>query len=66
MYRTAGIQSRIQELKQHFNLGDRVRLNDYDVPTVADVMKLFIRELPQKLVPEELVTELENAIGMPR
>ena len=64
IYRTSGSQTRIQELKRHFNRGDRVRLNDYDVPTVADVMKLFIRELPEKLIPEEILPDLEEAIGM--
>ena len=63
IYRTSGSQSKIQELKQHFNRGNRVRLNDYDVATVADVMKLFIRELPHRLLPEELIPDLEEAIG---
>ncbi|XP_055328392.1 ralA-binding protein 1-like [Paramacrobiotus metropolitanus] len=65
IYRTSGSQSRIQELKQHFNRGDRVRLNDYDVATVADVMKIYIRELPQKLLPEELLPDLEDALEIP-
>ncbi|OQV26044.1 putative RalA-binding protein 1-A [Hypsibius exemplaris] len=65
VYRTSGSQSRIQELKRHFNRGDRVRLNDYDVPTVADVMKLFIRELPDRLIPEEILPDLEEAIDLP-
>ncbi|GAU92275.1 hypothetical protein RvY_04375 [Ramazzottius varieornatus] len=65
VYRTSGSQSKIQELKQHFNRGNRVRLNDYDVATVADVMKLFIRELPHRLLPEEFIPELEEAIELP-
>lgn len=44
---------RTRQLRQRWDSGERVDLDhEADVPTVASLLKLFLRELPVPLIPE--------------
>ncbi|XP_037553505.1 protein FAM13B [Nematolebias whitei] len=53
LFRLCGSVLRIRQLRQRWDCGDRVDLEQQgDVPTVASLLKLFLRELPVPVVPE--------------
>ncbi|XP_038149806.1 protein FAM13B-like isoform X1 [Cyprinodon tularosa] len=53
LFRLSGSVARTRQLRQRWDLGEKVDLEqEGDVPTVASLLKLFLRELPTPLVPE--------------
>ncbi|KAM7385424.1 hypothetical protein PAMP_001509 [Pampus punctatissimus] len=53
LFRLCGSVVRTRQLRQRWDSGERVDLeHEGDVPTVASLLKLFLRELPTPLVPE--------------
>lgn len=53
LFRLCGSVARTKQLRQRWDSGERVDLeHEQDVPTVASLLKLFLRELPTPLVPE--------------
>uniref|UniRef100_A0A3Q1BA02 Rho-GAP domain-containing protein n=1 Tax=Amphiprion ocellaris TaxID=80972 RepID=A0A3Q1BA02_AMPOC len=53
LFRLCGSVVRTRQLRQRWDSGERVDLeHDGDVPTVASLLKLFLRELPVPVVPE--------------
>lgn len=53
LFRLCGSVVRMRTLRQRWDRGESVDLqNDGDVPTVASLLKLFLRELPVPIVPE--------------
>ncbi|EGG23324.1 RhoGAP domain-containing protein [Cavenderia fasciculata] len=54
IFRLSGANSQIKSLKNCFDAGEEVDLNDCeDVHTVAGLLKLYLRELPEPLFPFE-------------
>ena len=41
--------------------GEVVDLSDYDYNAVASLLKLYLRELPEPLIPQKLLTKMEAA-----
>ena len=41
--------------------GEIVDLSDYDYNAVASLLKLYLRELPEPLVPQRLLSKMEAA-----
>ena len=41
--------------------GEIVDLSDYDYNAVASLLKLYLRELPEPLIPQRLLTKMEAA-----
>ena len=41
--------------------GEVVDLSDYDYNAVASLLKLYLRELPEPLIPQRLLTKMEAA-----
>uniref|UniRef100_A0A3Q1I4V4 Rho-GAP domain-containing protein n=1 Tax=Anabas testudineus TaxID=64144 RepID=A0A3Q1I4V4_ANATE len=53
LFRLCSSVVRTRQLKQRWDSGERVDLErEGDVPTVASLLKLFLRELPTPIVPE--------------
>lgn len=53
LFRLCGSVARTRQLRQRWDQGEIVDLDlEGDVPTVASLLKLFLRELPTPLVPE--------------
>lgn len=53
LFRLCGSVLRTRQLRQRWDCGERVDLEqEGDVPTVASLLKLFLRELPCAIVPE--------------
>ncbi|XP_040906484.1 protein FAM13B-like isoform X2 [Toxotes jaculatrix] len=53
LFRLCSSVARIRQLRQQWDSGERVDLeHEGDVPTVASLLKLFLRELPTPIVPE--------------
>lgn len=50
IFRLAGVTDEIQHLKNLYDLGEAVDLNDQSPYVVADVLKAWIRELPEPLL----------------
>ncbi|KAK9236168.1 hypothetical protein V1525DRAFT_231081 [Lipomyces kononenkoae] len=60
IYRVPGSMANVNELKKAFDSGSTVNMNDerwYDINTVAGCLKLYLRELPEPLLTEELFPE---------
>jgi hypothetical protein len=51
VYRLPGVKSKVEELKSHFDKGEVVDLSEQDPNTVASLLKLYLRELPEPLIP---------------
>uniref|UniRef100_A0A8C0F5J9 Rho-GAP domain-containing protein n=1 Tax=Bubo bubo TaxID=30461 RepID=A0A8C0F5J9_BUBBB len=55
IFRISGSVNKIKELKQKYNQGEQVDLvNDGDVDSVASLLKLFLKELPVAVFPDNI------------
>ncbi|XP_019852507.1 PREDICTED: ralA-binding protein 1-like isoform X2 [Amphimedon queenslandica] len=61
VYRLAGVKSQIDGVKTLYDKESEVDLSNYDCNTVASLLKLYLRELPEPLVPLKLLPRLEAA-----
>uniref|UniRef100_A0A672U790 Rho-GAP domain-containing protein n=1 Tax=Strigops habroptila TaxID=2489341 RepID=A0A672U790_STRHB len=58
IFRISGSVNKIKELKQKYNQGEKVDLvNDGDVDSVASLLKLFLKELPVAVFPDNICSE---------
>ncbi|KAI8967725.1 hypothetical protein BDF20DRAFT_839935 [Mycotypha africana] len=65
IYRVSGRQSSIEQLKHYFELDeDRVVLDQYDVFTMATILKMYLRELKRPLFDFNTQTRLAYSKGM--
>lgn len=63
LFRLCGSVVRTRQLRQRWDSGERVDLeHDGDVPTVASLLKLFLRELPVPVVPEPQRKQLVQSL----
>ncbi|KFP54346.1 Protein FAM13A, partial [Cathartes aura] len=59
IFRISGSVNKIKELKQKYNQGEKVDLiNDGDVDSVASLLKLFLKELPVAVFPDNICSGL--------
>ncbi|NWZ75435.1 FA13A protein, partial [Poecile atricapillus] len=59
VFRIGGSANRIKELRQKYNQGEKVDLiNDGDVDSVASLLKLFLKELPVAVFPDNICSGL--------
>ncbi|NXK27074.1 FA13A protein, partial [Arenaria interpres] len=62
IFRISGSVNKIKELKQKYNQGEKVDLiNDGDVDSVASLLKLFLKELPVAVFPDNICSGLLKA-----
>ncbi|XP_039926710.1 protein FAM13C isoform X2 [Hirundo rustica] len=59
IFRIGGSANKIKELRQKYNQGEEVDLiNDGDVDSVASLLKLFLKELPVAVFPDNICSGL--------
>ncbi|NXO02142.1 FA13A protein, partial [Rhinopomastus cyanomelas] len=59
IFRINGSANKIKELKQKYNRGEKVDLiNEGDVDSVASLLKLFLKELPVAVFPDDICSGL--------
>ena len=61
--RQSGSQSEIQQLKKDFDSGKTVNLRKQDIHAVMGVFKVYFRELPKPLIPEDINKRVPALIG---
>ncbi|KAK9966247.1 hypothetical protein ABG768_003369 [Culter alburnus] len=60
LFRVGGKVKHCQELRKSFDQGGVPEFDSEDIPTLASLLKLFLRELPGGLIPEPHRTQLLN------
>uniref|UniRef100_A0A8C3XEB8 Family with sequence similarity 13 member C n=1 Tax=Cyanoderma ruficeps TaxID=181631 RepID=A0A8C3XEB8_9PASS len=59
IFRIGGSANKVKELRQKYNQGEKVDLiNDGDVDSVASLLKLFLKELPVAVFPDNICSGL--------
>ena len=60
--RLPGRSSLIRELKERFDRGERPALtsDEHDVATVASLLKQYLRDLPEPLIPKHCYEQVMN------
>ena len=65
IYRISGVKSKVQHLKDCYNSGETVYLEEHEPNIVAGVLKQFLRELPEPVLTNALVPKFEEASSKP-
>lgn len=61
IYRISGVKSKVQHLKDLYNRGQPVYLEEHEPNIVAGVLKQFLRELPEPVLTNALIPKFEEA-----
>ncbi|XP_052802767.1 ralA-binding protein 1-like isoform X2 [Mya arenaria] len=61
IYRISGVKSKVQHLKDQYNRGEEVYLEEHEPNIVAGVLKQFLRELPEPVLTTALIPKFEEA-----
>ncbi|KAK9702916.1 hypothetical protein K7432_011009 [Basidiobolus ranarum] len=64
LYRVPGSTSAVTQLKAAFDGGDDMDLMNYqeDPSTVATLLKMYLRELPDPIIPKDLLSEFNGCL----
>jgi len=60
IYRSSGVKSKVSKLKSAYNTRQTVSLTDSEPAVVASLLKLFLRELPDPILTNQLVPKFEE------
>lgn len=61
IYRMSGVKSKVQSLKDAYNKGSDVYLQEHEPNIVASLLKQFLRQLPEPLLTTKLIPKFEQA-----
>ncbi|XP_062595844.1 ralA-binding protein 1-A-like [Saccostrea cucullata] len=61
IYRISGVKSKIQMLKDCYNRGAPVYLEEHEPNIIASLLKQFLRELPEPVLTKALMSKFEDA-----
>jgi len=64
IYRSSGVKSKITKLKAAYNSRQVVKLGNYEPAVVASLFKLFLRELPEPVLTNQLGHKFEEVSQM--
>ena len=59
-FRSSGVKSKVSKLKSAYNTRQTVSLTDSEPAVVASLLKLFLRELPDPILTNQLVPKFEE------
>jgi len=60
IYRSSGVKSKVNKLKVAYNTRQSVSLAGSDPAVVASLLKLFLRELPEPVLTQQLISRFED------
>ena len=63
IYRISGVKSKIQLLRDCYNRGAPVYLEEHEPNIIASLLKQFLRELPEPVLTKGLMGKFEEASG---
>lgn len=63
IYRISGLKSKLRNLKNQYNLGQKVYLYEHEPHIVASLLKQFLRDLPEPILTANLTPKFEEAAG---
>lgn len=58
------MKSKVVKLKNMYNHGEQVYLYEHEPHIIASLLKLFLRELPDPVLTNELMPKFEEASGV--
>ncbi|ESO12140.1 hypothetical protein HELRODRAFT_62288 [Helobdella robusta] len=61
IYRVSGVKSKVNHLRDLYNIGSTVYLVDHEPNVVASLLKLFLREIPEPILTSKLMPKFEQA-----
>ncbi|XP_035220527.1 ralA-binding protein 1-like [Stegodyphus dumicola] len=64
IYRISGLKSKIGQLKAQYNKGEKVYLYEHEPHVVANLLKQFLRDLPEPVLTFELKPKFEEAAAL--
>lgn len=65
IYRVSGSHEQMERLRRQFDMGNNVELSNVeDIHTVCGLLKLYLRLLPQQLVPYSVFKNLLHAFSL--
>lgn len=64
IYRISGTKSKIDLLKENYDQGKTVNLNEFEAEVVASLVKLYLRELPENILTAALLPKFNELGGV--
>ncbi|KAG8176502.1 hypothetical protein JTE90_006339 [Oedothorax gibbosus] len=64
IYRISGLKSKLRNLKNQYNLGQKVYLYEHEPHVVASLLKQFLRDLPEPILTASLTPKFEEAAAL--
>ncbi|XP_046450987.1 ralA-binding protein 1-like isoform X3 [Daphnia pulex] len=61
IFRSSGLKTRVVEMRRAYNNRENVLLKDVDPPIIASLLKQYLRELPDNILTNELLSKFEDA-----
>ncbi|XP_015916544.1 ralA-binding protein 1-A isoform X2 [Parasteatoda tepidariorum] len=64
IYRISGLKSKVRQLKDQYNRGEKVYMYEHEPHVVASLVKQYLRNLPEPILTSELAPKFEEAAAL--
>lgn len=64
IYKISGLKSKVRNLKNQYNKGEKVYLYEHEPHIVASLLKQFLRDLPEPILTAALASKFEEAAAL--
>ncbi|GFT16991.1 ralA-binding protein 1-A [Nephila pilipes] len=64
IYKISGLKSKVRNLKNQYNRGEKVYLYEHEPHIVASLLKQFLRDLPEPILTAALASKFEEAAAL--